>query len=980
MAATSVGQIWLDLVVNQNQFQKQMSGITGLAKKAGAALAAAFAVKKLVSFGKECLELGSDLAEVQNVVDVTFPHMTAQVDQFAKSAASSFGLSETMAKQYTGTFGAMAKAFGFSETAAYDMGTSLTGLAGDVASFYNLSQDEAYTKLKSVFTGETETLKDLGVVMTQNALDAYAMANGFGRTTQAMTEAEKVALRYQFVQSQLSAAQGDFARTSDSWANQTRILKLQFDSLKATLGQGFINLFTPVLKVINTLLGKLTTLANAFKSFTELITGKKSSGSSAAPVADVADTAGTAASGLENASGAADSLSNSTSGVGKAAKKAAKEMKALMGFDQIQKIDDNSSDDSADDTSSPGTGSGGGSGLGGAVDYGNLAQGETVLDKVDSKFSGLIKRAKELAGLFKQGFKIGFGDSEKKIDSIKKHLNGIKKSLTDIFTDGQVVTAANRMFDSIALNAGKVAGSMASVGLTIADNLVGGIDKYLQNSKDFIKARLVSIFDVTADIAGIIGDFAAAFADIFSIFSGDNAKNCTASIIGIFSDSFMGALDLALQFGRDIIDTITAPFIENKDKIKEAIDNTLAPISQVLGTLHQAVKDTFAKLQQVYDEHVKPMFESLRDGFTEIVGTLLDTYNTYIAPVLDALAEKFRVVWQEHIQPAIDSIAELFGKIADAVKEIWEERLQPFINWLIETILPVIAPILEEIGAGFLDLFGTIGDVISGVMQILGGIIDFITGVFTGNWKKAWEGIKNIFSGIWNAMDALTGGSLSKIANTIKKVIDGIKRMFQGIVDFVSGVFTGDWQRAWNGVKDIFGGIWDAFIGIVRTPVNAILGFINGLLRGVESMVNGIASALNCISIDLPEWLQALTGFSSIGFNIPYWSAPQIPYLAQGGYVKPNTPQLAMIGDNRHQGEVVAPEDKMLEMVNAAVKAAGAGGITREELESIINHAVMRIVSALMEIGFSIDGETIAKAKNMAQTGINRRFNVVDIV
>ena len=98
MSATSVGQIGLDLVVNKNQFESQMAGITGMAKKAGAALAAAFGVKKLVDFGKQCLELGSDLAEVQNVVDVTFPKMTAQVDEFARSAAQSFGLSETMAK------------------------------------------------------------------------------------------------------------------------------------------------------------------------------------------------------------------------------------------------------------------------------------------------------------------------------------------------------------------------------------------------------------------------------------------------------------------------------------------------------------------------------------------------------------------------------------------------------------------------------------------------------------------------------------------------------------------------------------------------------------------------------------------------------------------------------------------------------------------------------------------------------------------
>lgn len=279
MAAESVGQIGLDLVVNQNQFKRQMSGITGLAKKAGAALAAAFAVKKIVQFGNECIKLGSDLAEVQNVVDVTFPAMTAQVDKFAKSAAGSFGLSETMAKRFTGTFGAMAKAFGFSEQAAYDMSTTLTGLSGDIASFYNISQDEAYTKLKSVFTGETETLKDLGVVMTQSALDAYALANGFGKTTQAMSEAEKVALRYQFVQSKLSAAQGDFARTSDSWANQTRLLSLQFDSLKASIGQGLISAFTPVIRVVNTLLAKVQVLADAFKNLMAgIFGGQQSSG------------------------------------------------------------------------------------------------------------------------------------------------------------------------------------------------------------------------------------------------------------------------------------------------------------------------------------------------------------------------------------------------------------------------------------------------------------------------------------------------------------------------------------------------------------------------------------------------------------------------------------------------------------------------------------------------------------------------------
>ena len=309
------------------------------------AMAAAFSVKKLVDFSAQCIELGSDLQEVQNVVDVTFPAMKKQVDAFAQNAASSFGLSETMAKRFTGTFGAMAKAFGFNEQAAYDMSTTLTGLAGDIASFYNISQDEAYTKLKSVFTGETESLKDLGIVMTQSALDSYALANGYGKVTANMSEAEKVALRYRFVQDQLSAASGDFIRTSDGWANQIRVLQLQFDSLKATIGQGLINVLTPVIKVINAIIGKLMSLANAFKSFTELISGKSSSG----------DGTNATAAGMKAVASAADNANSAVSGVGSAAKKAAKDMKGITtGIDELNIIQ--APDESGSDGGSGGSG------------------------------------------------------------------------------------------------------------------------------------------------------------------------------------------------------------------------------------------------------------------------------------------------------------------------------------------------------------------------------------------------------------------------------------------------------------------------------------------------------------------------------------------------------------------------------------------------------------------------------------------------
>lgn len=895
-----------------------MRGITSVAKKAGATIAAAFGVKKLIEFGKSCLDLGSDLAEVQNVVDVTFPQMTAQVDSFAQSAAKNFGLSETMAKQYTGTFGAMAKAFGFSEKQAYDMGTSLTALAGDVASFYNLSQDEAYTKLKSVFTGETESLKDLGVVMTQTALDSYALANGFGKTTAQMSEAEKVALRYQFVQEQLALANGDFARTSGGWANQVRILSLQFQSLKASIGQGLINVFTPVLKVVNNLIGRLITLANAFKSFTELITGKKSSGSSAGQMSDLGSAASDASTGLDNASDSADTAASSAKKAGSAAKKAAKEMRSLMEFDKVNKLSDPSDNDDNDDSDDD-------SGKSNTVpdiaptkvNFGDLAKGETAIDKIDDKLKGLINKFKELANLFKKGFVIGFGDSEKRIASIKKHLENIGKILNEIFTDKKVVASANKLLNSIALNAGKVAGSMASIAVTIADNFVGGIDKYLQSSKEYIKNQIVSIFDVSARIFDLVGDFAVAFAEVFAVFSGENAKQCTASLIGIFADTFLGILNLALQFSADILEFITRPFVENKDKLIEAIDNTLAPISILLQTLHQGIKDIFEKINQVYEANIQPMFQSFTDGISEIVSVLLDWYNECISPVLDKIAEKFEDSWKNHVYPTIAESIEFIGKVADLIKVLWEKVLQPFIKWIIQNIYPVIAPILEKVGEIVLNAFDMLSDVIGGILRSLGGVIDFVVGVFTGDWKRAWQGI-----------------------------------------------------------ADIFGGIWDGIVGIVRVPVNAIIDIINKLVSAVASGVNGIADMLNSISI--PEEIPIVGGLS---FNLPTWHAAKIPYLAQGAYVKANTPQLAMVGDNLHQGELVAPEDKLQAMVNAAVATvAGTGGISRAELESIINSAVLRIVAALSQMGFYLDGELMAKAVKKAQENLDMRYNPVRVI
>ena len=955
--ADSVGQIGLDLVVNQNQFKQQMAGIQGLAKKAGAALAAAFAVKKIIDFGAKCIELGSDLSEVQNVVDVTFPRMSKQVDDFAKNAITSFGLSETMAKKFTGTFGAMAKAFGFGEQAAYEMSTTLTGLAGDVASFYNISQDEAYTKLKSVFTGETETLKDLGIVMTQSALDSYALANGYGKVTAKMSEAEKVALRYKFVQDQLSLASGDFIRTADGWANQVRVLKLQFDSLKATIGQGLINVLTPVIQVINRIISKLMSLANAFKAFTEMVTGKKGGGGASAATA-----------GMEAMAQSADKAGAAAGGAGGAAKKAAKDMKSVStGIDELNIINP--------ETDSGSGGSGGGADGGYSADEFDMGELDTsAVDEMDSKYAGLIEKAKELKNLFMAGFKVGFGDTSV-LDSMKESIQSIKDSLTEIFTSPEVEQAANRFANILAINLGKIAGSAASIGASIADNLLGGISLFLQQNKDRVIEYIVSMFDIGSRIAEISGNFSKALATVFSSLRSNSAKQITADIIGIFSEAFMGATELAGTFATDVLDTITAPFVENADYIRTTLEDTFSAVEPIFSTIKDLVAETFEKIGTTYDEHVAPMLATFKQGFTEIGTLLLDVYNTYFLPVLQNLSGRFVEFKDQYLSPLIDKFLEFGGKVADAVTKLWTGVIQPFIEWFITNVAPVIAACLQDAIDTFFGFWESVSGIIEGLLTALGGVIDFIVGVFTGDWSLAWEGIKEIFSGIWEALKELVSGAVTFIQNVVNlawtaisgvtsTIWNGIKALLNTIWNWLKSLanalfnaiktsISTAWENVksktseiWESIKEFVSNLWDtiktavdekftamkdAIAGVwdtVRTKTKEtwdgiwadIKGIINMIINGVENMANRVIDAINAMIKAVNDVADKVPG---IGAElIPKIPNIHLPRLAQGGFVRANTPQLAMIGDNRHYGEIVAPEDKMQEMVDRAVGLA----------------------------------------------------------
>lgn len=355
--STHVGDIFVNAKLNDNDYKKGLKSLDkwtgGIASKMGKMLT----VAGLGLFIKKATQAGASLNAMGTIIDASLPNMTKQVDDFAKSAGAMFGLSETQAKGFVGKYASMASAMGYTEKQAYNMSTALTGLAGDVASYYHISSDDAYAKLGAVFTGETEALKQLGVVMTQNALDQFALQQGFGKTTAQMTELEKTTLRYQFVMDRLKLAGGDFAKYANTWSGSIATIKLNWSNFMATIGQGIINILLPLLQLIARVSNALTALGSKFLAWTKALRGIKT------------NTGQQTQKNLQNVSSGISNVGSGLGGVGKNAGKAKKQVQALkkelLGFDKITKL----SGEQGTSTGGTGTSGGGGSISAGGIDF-----------------------------------------------------------------------------------------------------------------------------------------------------------------------------------------------------------------------------------------------------------------------------------------------------------------------------------------------------------------------------------------------------------------------------------------------------------------------------------------------------------------------------------------------------------------------------------------------------------------------------------
>ena len=810
----------------------------------------------LKKFGSQAIQTASDLEEVQNVVNVSFGSMANEVEAFAKTAIWSFGMSELTAKQTASTFMAMANGMGLAMKDGKNMSLQLTALAGDMASFYNVRQDVAQTALNSIFTGETESLKKFGVVMTEANLSAFALSRGITKSYSAMSQAEKVALRYHYVLKATANAQGDFVRTSGSWANQVRVLKEQFNQLLGILGKGLIQVLTPIVQVLNKLLSYLIAIGNAIA---KLFGGGK--------ITSISNTLG-------NASGSAGDLNNNigdASGSLEDANNNAKKLqKTIASFDELNVLN------SKDTSSSSGSGGTGGGISGGLeipdyttqVEEGSLKLGKLgeTLANLAQSFARLAKSLGDvLIPAFEAFYKTALEPAIKAIgDLINKMLQFLGGELdkwSDWLTknkDQIVIFATNlgRIVEPLSLIVAeilRVAWDALATALTLIGNAVRAIGDAIINMdlKD-ISTILSILLAITSIKAGV--EVGKMFRSMNNDIDG-NLIDKLAYLEGYLTGD--GKLSVGLtKFGnkfKSVFAKIGASLSPITSGAMTAFSATLNQIGASGGALTK-LKATLAGI----GGGVKGLFTILR---ANPIGAII----TAIGLVITALIhlwntnEGFRNWVMEFYNGCIKPV---FEQISKTISKLWNEHLKPL--W-------------EKLKPGITSIWETVKTVWDAIANLIGGIIQFL-------------------SPIISAILELVSGAVDTWGDMIGSFVD----VLGGIIDFIAGVFTGDWERVWNGLKEIFTGIWDGMKAVAKGAVNILIDIVNGIIKGLNK-------------IHLPNW-EILGSLAGKGINIPL-----IPRLEKGGVLtSPTIAMMGEYAGAYHNPEIVTPQNILRETIDAS--------------------------------------------------------------
>lgn len=699
MASAADGKVVIDTQLNNKGFTKgvsglksQMGGLTSVVKKLGSAIASAFAVKALINFGKEAIELGSNVSEVQNVVDTAFGDMAYKVEAFSETAIQNFGMSRLAAKKTASNYMAMAKGMGVAEEAASDMSVALAGLSGDVASFYNLEQEEAAQKLAGVFTGEGEALKSIGVVMTETNLQAYALSKGITKQMKDMTQAEKVALRYGFVTDSLALAQGDFAKTSDGWANQTRILSMQWQEFMSIIGQALITVLTPAVKMLNQIVTALINMATVINSLvTDMFGGEQQA----------------AASVTEEIDGSVESqeaMTEATEDTAKAQKK------LLAGFDEINKLG-GSSEAEAESSADAG------------IDVpGVNALATTVQEVENSELPSFFEKLAAAVEPFRAAFSTA-------VSEIVAGGAWIKGTFTQVWSDISSLASplSNWLKEDFFAYVQQYVTTFGTI-LGGALDSVGTVFNDLWNIVIFPSVQKWSV-----DILPALTNFMTQFVETYGVLF----TEVKTIFDQIWSEAIAPALTKIQQIWSDAWNSVVSVWSEHGapifEKIREAIQNASDYLQKVWDTIIRPVWEAIMRVvDKLWTEHLKPLWDKILQFIVKLANGALDIYNKFILPVKNWFVDNFGGAIASEISNIINQIGNFLGVIADAA------------GYIIDALGGVIDFIAGVFTGDWERAFGGLVDIFKGVINSMIVIVESFCNFFVRAINKIIEAINSL--------------------------------------------------------------------------------------------------------------------------------------------------------------------------------------------------------------------------------------------
>lgn len=832
MDNTTVGEIGLNLVLNRQGFSKSLNAVQEQAnsvsnnmksslKKLGSAIVAAFSVAAIKQFGQQCIESAAQVNAANSQFEQTFGSMESQAKSAIQSVAKESGILETRLQGVGTSIYVFAKTTGMDSANALNMMQEALQVTADSAAYYDRSLEDTAESLKSFLKGNFENDAALGLSCTETTRNAAANKL-YGKSFVELSESQKQLTLLEMVKdaNKLSGALGQASRESDGWENVTGNLKESWNQLLAVIGKPILQVATNIVQKLSSAITKLTEYAKgAINALSKLFNWGGD---------DTADSISAAASSAENLTDEAESGSNSLESVADSAEKA---KNSVAGFDKLNvltKSDSGGSDASASDTaSSSGT-----------------SVANAVVKDTNSGVSGAFKNLYE-----KSGFK-GF------VDNVQKGINkvdwsAIGKNCESIFKNSvpvaqnylkQVQKVGKSAFGAV----GSFVGGVVQVSGKRLQTLTGGVAKWLDKDKNKINGFITTIGDNFSKGYDNLSTFFEKSFDVIGQ-SVDRVRpqmeDAISNLLSGFTD-FGGAVGTIFSEGFSLATESLVKWIDNDGAtIGEFFDNIQLQMADVMNFVGGVFSDIGNFLLGWWDgEGGSEIFQNVCDMFLNIGTTLMNVYNDWIMPAWNFIVGVFQSAWTDCLKPIFEQLWTVFGKVCDYIATIWNNWLLPFVNFISDTLGPVFNTVLRNIQSIFETVFRVIGDVVGGILKSFGGLIDFITGVFSGNWEKAWNGIKDFFGGIWDGIWGIIKGFVNLIIDGINLLLTGIYTVVAAIVNAIGGIA--------DAIGSIFGQEWGwsmpnepaliphlATGGLVKAPTLAVVGDNAGANSGNPEVV-----------------------------------------------------------------------------------------------------------------------------------------------